>query len=91
MAPAVAPAVAAEAKPAATKQRRRSFKENRELSELETQLPQWDARRQELEQGLAAGGGDYGALELLSQELSELLQRIEQGEEPRLEPSELPG
>jgi len=91
VAPAVAPAVAAEAKPAATKQRRRSFKENRELSELETQLPQWDARRQELEQGLAAGGGDYGALELLSQELSELLQRIEQGEERWLELSELPG
>ena len=90
-APEVAPAVAAEAKPAATKQRRRSFKENRELSELETQLPQWDARRQELEQGLAAGGGDYGALELLSQELSELLQRIEQGEERWLELSELPG
>ena len=86
-----APAGVAADKPAATKQRRRSFKENRELSELETQLPQWEARRQELEQGLAAGGSDYGALELLSQELSELLQRIEQGEERWLELSELPG
>jgi ATP-binding cassette subfamily F protein uup len=87
----IAPAGVAGDKPTATKQRRRSFKENRELSELETQLPQWEARRQELEQGLAAGGSDYGALELLSQELSELLQRIEQGEERWLELSELPG
>ena len=79
------------AKPAEAKQRRRSFKETRELSALETQLPQWEARRQELEQGLAAGGADYGALELLSQELSELLLRIEQGEERWLELSELPG
>ena len=79
------------AKPAEAKQRRRSFKETRELSTLETQLPQWEARRQELEQGLAAGGSDYGALELLSQELSELLLRIERGEERWLELSELPG
>jgi len=79
------------AKPAEAKQRRRSFQETRELSALETQLPQWEARRQELELGLAAGGADYGALELLSQELSELLVRIELGEERWLELSELPG
>jgi ATP-binding cassette subfamily F protein uup len=74
----------------AVKPRRRSFKETRELSTLEQQLPQWEARRLELEQGLAAGGSDYAALELLSQELSALLQRIEQGEERWLELSELP-
>ena len=89
-APSAPPAEPA-AKPAEAKQRRRSFKETRELSTLETQLPQWEARRQELEQGLAAGGSDYGALELLSQELSELLLRIERGEERWLELSELPG
>jgi ATP-binding cassette subfamily F protein uup len=61
------------------------------LSTLEQQLPQWEARRLELEQGLAAGGSDYAALELQSQELSALLQRIEQGEERWLELSELPG
>ncbi|MFM8675391.1 MAG: hypothetical protein ACKOCA_10365 [Vulcanococcus sp.] len=77
--------------PAAPKQRRRSFKETRELQALETELPQWEARRQELERGMATGGADYGALELLSQELSELLLRIEQGEERWLELSELPG
>jgi len=45
----------------------------------------------ELEGQLAAGGSDYGALECLSQELSELLLRIERGEERWLELSELPG
>jgi ATP-binding cassette subfamily F protein uup len=90
--PPETPAAAATAAPAAAgKPRRRSFKETRELSSLEQQLPQWEARRLELEQGLAAGGSDYAALELLSQELSALLQRIEQGEERWLELSELPG
>ncbi|MEY2748012.1 MAG: hypothetical protein RLZZ168_28 [Cyanobacteriota bacterium] len=90
--PPETPAAAATAPPAAAgKPRRRSFKETRELSTLEQQLPQWEARRLELEQGLAAGGSDYAALELLSQELSALLQRIEQGEERWLELSELPG
>ena len=90
--PPETPAAAPAAAPAAIgKPRRRSFKESRELSTLEQQLPQWEARRQELEQGLAAGGSDYAALELLSQELSALLLRIEQGEERWLELSELPG
>ena len=90
--PPETPAAAATAAPAAAgKPRRRSFKETRELSTLEQQLPQWEARRLELEQGLAAGGSDYAALELLSQELSALLQRIERGEERWLELSELPG
>jgi ATP-binding cassette subfamily F protein uup len=90
--PPETPAAAATAAPAAAgKPRRRSFKETRELSTLEQQLPQWEARRLELEQGLAAGGSDYAALELQSQELSALLQRIEQGEERWLELSELPG
>jgi ATP-binding cassette subfamily F protein uup len=90
--PPETPTAAATAAPAAAgKPRRRSFKETRELSTLEQQLPQWEARRLELEQGLAAGGSDYAALELQSQELSALLQRIEQGEERWLELSELPG
>ena len=73
------------------KVRRRSFKETRELADLDAQLPRWEARRLELEAQLAAGGSDYGALESLSQELSELLLRIERGEERWLELSELPG
>jgi ATP-binding cassette subfamily F protein uup len=74
--------------------RRRSFKENRELAELERSLPAWEARRAELEAQLARGGtaaGDYTALERLSADLSELVVRIEQGEERWLELSELAG
>ena len=70
--------------------RRRSFKESRELEALETDLPQWEARRAELEQILGAGSSDYSALENLSQELAGLSERIEQGEERWLELSELP-
>jgi ATP-binding cassette subfamily F protein uup len=54
-------------------------------------LPQWEARRGELEGLLAAGGSDYAALEALSAELSELLARIARGEERWLELSELAG
>ncbi|MEY3768222.1 MAG: hypothetical protein RLZZ11_1292, partial [Cyanobacteriota bacterium] len=86
-----APEASAPAKPAATKIRRRSFKETRELEQLDAQLPQWEARRSELEELLAAGGSDYAALEALSAELSELLARIARGEERWLELSELAG
>jgi len=92
MAPAVPAPTPAKS---AAKPRRRSFKENRELAELETNLPAWEARRTDLEAQLAGGttaaAGDYTALERLSAELSELLQRIEQGEERWLELSELAG
>ena len=78
-----------EAKPA--KARRRSFKENRELEQLDTNLPLWEARKDELESLLATGGSDYAALEALSEELSTLLQTIAAGEERWLELSEMPG
>ena len=78
-----------EAKPA--KARRRSFKENRELEQLDTNLPLWETRKDELESLLATGGSDYAALELLSEELSTLLQTIATGEERWLELSEMPG
>ena len=77
------------AKPA--KARRRSFKENRELEQLDTNLPLWETRKDELESLLATGGSDYAALELLSEELSTLLQTIATGEERWLELSEMPG
>ena len=89
------PAAASEptsSKPASpTKLRRRSFKETRELSDLDTNLPLWEERREQLEALLAQGGSDYAALEGLSAELSALLERIEQGEERWLELSEMPG
>jgi len=74
-----------------TKLRRRSFKENRELSDLDANLPIWEGRREELEALLAQGGSDYAALEAVSAELSALLERIERGEERWLELSEMPG
>ena len=77
------------AKPA--KARRRSFKENRELEQLDTNLPLWEARKDELESLLATGDSDYAALEALSEELSTLLQTIAAGEERWLELSEMPG
>ena len=81
---------AGKANPAA-KPRRRSFKENRELQSLETNLPQWEARRGVLEQELASGGSDYAALEALSAELAALSEQINNGEERWLELSELAG
>jgi ATP-binding cassette subfamily F protein uup len=75
----------------AAKPRRRSFKENRELQSLETNLPQWEARRGVLEQELANGGSDYAALEALSAELAALSEQINNGEERWLELSELAG
>ena len=85
-APSVTPAPAT-----ASKTRRRSFKETRELEQLDAQLPQWEERRGELEGLLAVGGSDYAALEALSEELSALLERIARGEERWLELSELAG
>jgi ATP-binding cassette subfamily F protein uup len=84
----------AEPPPAAaapTKNRRRSFKESRELEKLDAELPRWEEQRGALEAQLAAGGSDYAALEALSGELSELLERIARGEERWLELSELAG
>ena len=71
--------------------RRRSFKESRELADLETQLPLWEEQRRQLELALGAGGSDYAALEALTQQLAELSERIHGGEERWLALSELAG
>jgi len=71
-------------------ERRRSFSENRELSELEGQLPRLEAQRSQLEQQLLAGAErDYGQLDSLTQELSALAERIHRAEERWLELSDL--
>jgi ATP-binding cassette subfamily F protein uup len=89
---AAKPAAGAASPVAAAKPvRKRSFKESRELGDLELQLPAWDEERSRLESLLAAGGSDYTALEGLTQQLSELLERIQRGEERWLELSELAG
>jgi len=71
-------------------ERRRSFSENRELSELEGQLPRLEAQRSQLEQQLLTGAErDYGQLDSLTQELSALAERIHRAEERWLELSDL--
>jgi ATP-binding cassette subfamily F protein uup len=71
--------------------RRRSYKETRELEQLDAHLPAWEQQRLALEAQLLGGGaGDYTDLERLTQELSTLVERIHQGEERWMELSELP-
>lgn len=71
--------------------RRRSYKETRELEQLDAHLPAWEQQRLALEAQLSGGGaGDYTDLERLTQELSTLVERIHQGEERWMELSELP-
>ena len=66
--------------------RRRSFKESKELESLERELPKMEQRKTELEQAIASGAGD---LTSLSQELANLLETLDNGEERWLELSEL--
>jgi ABC transport system ATP-binding/permease protein len=69
--------------------RRRSYKERRELAQIEADLPLWEAERTKLEQQLAAGGSDYTRLETLTQSLADLSSRLHAAEERWLELSEL--
>jgi ABC transport system ATP-binding/permease protein len=69
--------------------RRRSYKEKRELAEIEANLPRWEAERGALEQQLAAGGSDYAQLESLTHSLAVLSSRLHEAEERWLELSEL--
>ena len=75
--------------PSKTPTRRRSFKEGRELTELETNLPAWEQQRRDLELALASSGSDYAALEGLTQKLAAQTELIRCGEERWLELSEL--
>ena len=75
----------ADAKPS-TGPRRRSFKENKELQQLDQRLPQLEERKAALEEKLAAHGTDLSQLSL---ELAELIATIEAAEERWLELSEL--
>jgi len=72
-----------------TEPRRRSYKERRELAQIEEDLPRWEAERRQLEEELAASGGDYTRLEPLTQALADLSNRLHAAEERWLELSEL--
>ena len=76
----------AASKATSTGPRRRSFKEAKELEQLDQQLPQLEQQRGALEQRLSAGQGDITEL---SVELAALLHAIGQAEERWLELSEL--
>ena len=88
---ATSPAAPGGPSSATAPKRRRSFKESRELAQLDAELPQWEEQRRQLEQNLAAAGSDYARLERLTAELAALSERIEAGEERWLELSELAG
>ena len=88
---AAAPQPASEPGGEAGRPRRRSFKESRELSQIDADLPLWEARRAELEQCLNQSERDYASLEALTRELSDLSERIAAAEERWLELSELAG
>ena len=68
-------------KTAANQPRRRSFKETRELADLETSLSAWEEQRRQLEQALSSAGSYYTALERCTQQLAEFGERISKGEE----------
>jgi ATP-binding cassette subfamily F protein uup len=87
---AVAPASRQERQRGDAERRRRSFKENRELEEIERDLPLWEQRRGELERHLATPAeGGYGELEQRTRELAALVERIDAAEERWLVLSEL--
>ncbi|WP_338441670.1 ABC-F family ATP-binding cassette domain-containing protein [Synechococcus elongatus IITB4] len=76
--------------PSRSQQRRLSFKEKRELEQLELQIPAWEAAKAEIESKLYQdGSGGFSQLQALSEQLAELENRIETGTERWLELSEV--
>jgi ATP-binding cassette subfamily F protein uup len=85
-----AAAALAAASPGPAPARRRSYGEGRELTRLESELPQLECRRQQLEDLLALPpDDDHRQRESLAHELADLLERIAAAEERWLELSEL--
>jgi ATP-binding cassette subfamily F protein uup len=70
-----------------SKLRKRSYKEQRELNELDKQLPIWEQEKNAMEAKLA--GASYGTIEELTQQLAALCERISKGEDRWLEISSL--
>ena len=78
----------AAAKPKREQPKRRSYKQQRELNDLDSQLPQLEKQKAALESKLA--GADYDRLEALTQELAELCEQISRAEDRWLELSAPP-
>jgi ATP-binding cassette subfamily F protein uup len=70
-------------------QRRLSYKEQRELEELEQLLPQLESQKAEIEQRLSSGVLQHEELLQLSAQVSEIIEQIEQKEMRWLELSEI--
>ena len=86
--PVATKAKTAAAKPKREQPKRRSYKQQRELNALDSQLPQLEEQKAALEAKLA--GADYDRLEALTQELAELCEQISRAEDRWLELSALP-
>lgn len=74
--------------PAAAPAKKLSYKEQRELAEIEEKMPRWEARLEALEGELARQSTDYVELQKLTAEQSDLQRKIEEGTERWLELSE---
>jgi ATP-binding cassette subfamily F protein uup len=70
------------------KLRKRSYKEQWELKDLDKQLPIWEQEKTAMEAQLA--GAAYGSMEELTHQLADLCERISKGEDRWLELSSLP-
>jgi len=76
-------------RPREQKPRKLSFKEQRELSELEKTIANLEARQNELNAALNNAGSDYQAYTRLHTELEQVSQTLEQSYERWMELSEL--
>ena len=73
----------------ATRVRKLTYGERRELTTIERRLPQLHQRSQELTRALQAAGDDYRAAEETGDELAKVLQEIDAAETRWLELSEI--
>jgi ATP-binding cassette subfamily F protein uup len=70
---------------------RLSYKERRELDQLGARLPRLEAHKGELERALRDAAGDYEAAKRLGDELTRLVEEIDQAETRWLELAEMDG
>jgi ATP-binding cassette subfamily F protein uup len=90
--PAAAPANTATVKePEAAKTRKLSYKEKRELEQLEQEIAKLEAEKQSIDQQLSAGNLPYEQLEPLSRRVGEVVQLLDEKGMRWLELSELEG
>lgn len=61
-----------------TKSRKLSYKEKQELERLEVQIPKDEFRKKEIESALNASATDFGTINALIQEMTELNKRLDQ-------------